>query len=571
MSTKNLILNNVHQQNLGNVLDPQCLDDRFPTAGLTERKLILLITGRCGSTMLHHAIESRGVCPPNEIFNTSFLNNGALFSSPAPYGVVDYVYEYRRYILGESINNPDRLVSYSLTPWELSWLIENAPDLTDWLFRDSVILVLTRRNILRQAASYATAVVTGLWHSFDETIEPATYPEVNESLKDEAVRFIELINWGEMALRSWEAQGLHSESRAVIKTDYENLVENLGETVDILLSSLDLPLQSNRVEPIETQRLAPNEPLYDSLIGSLPILLPHSRETITKSWFNSRLVNSYSEIGLKTTENSSGEPATILVNEGLKVSSRENDHLYIIASHGPRRATMLSEPYLEICNSHDGEELSGYSTFDNSYENNLASKNNQYCELSPLYSIWKNDFNYNMIGLGHYRRFLNFDPNAGSASSHERSFEERKNISENLVKYLPMGDNLFFVPTPRRVESIFQQFATHHAALTDIFMYSCEIYNSQNPNSPSAEIFFRYTSNLSPFNMFYGSKNLVDQWCNQIFNLLFELEKHVPKNLGDYQTRWAGFIAERYLNLFVSQLSRKVNVYFLPVVTFHST
>lgn len=244
------------------------------------------------------------------------------------------------------------------------------------------------------------------------------------------------------------------------------------------------------------------------------------------------------------------------------------DRLYIVASHKDISTEELSYPYFEICNSDCENRPNGYKKYDDSYPINISDKNKAYCELSPLYSIWKNDFNYKMVGLGHYRRLLNFDPKVNQQSFFEQKFENRKSVSEYLSKHMQVSDNLFITSTPFNVGSILEQFTIFHPQLIDLFKHSFSVFNKQNSNSPSAENFFRNSGQLHTCNMFYGSRDLVDQWCNQIFNLLFELEKDVPSDLDGYQSRWAGFFAERYLSFFISQISNKAKIIYRPVITF---
>ena len=43
---------------------------------------------------------------------------------------------------------------------------------------------------------------------------------------------------------------------------------------------------------------------------------------------------------------------------------------------------------------------------------NIASKNDNYCELTACYWLWKNVSDIDYIGLCHYRRYFNFFPNS---------------------------------------------------------------------------------------------------------------------------------------------------------------
>ena len=244
------------------------------------------------------------------------------------------------------------------------------------------------------------------------------------------------------------------------------------------------------------------------------------------------------------------------------------DFLYIVASHKERQGEALDKPYVEVCNSSSGVRPEGYAVYDNSFDKNISQKNLMYCELSQLYSMWVNDFDYKMVGLGHYRRLLNLMPHANPHQFQLSSFSDRKKVASSIANSMQVLDNTFFVSTPFNVGSIIDHFDLFHPQLSDLFRHSFSVFQKQNSNLPSAEIFFRNSGMLSTCNMFFGSKDLVDRFCNQIFDLLFELEKDAPSDLDGYQSRWAGFFAERYLSFFISQISEEANIIYKPVITF---
>ena len=67
------------------------------------------------------------------------------------------------------------------------------------------------------------------------------------------------------------------------------------------------------------------------------------------------------------------------------------------------------------------------------------------------------------------------------------------------------------------------------------------------------------------FNMMFCKKELFDQYCSWLFDILFELEKYVDLNeLNDYQKRLYGFLSERLLNIWVRE--NKVIIKNVPVV-----
>ena len=86
--------------------------------------------------------------------------------------------------------------------------------------------------------------------------------------------------------------------------------------------------------------------------------------------------------------------------------------------------------------------------------------------------------------------------------------------------------------------------------------------------SPIALIVCCYLVNgdpiLIPYNMFITNRKLLDDYCSELFPILFRLEKElILNNRNMYQKRVFGFLSERYFTAYVRKMGLKA--YICPV------
>lgn len=192
---------------------------------------------------------------------------------------------------------------------------------------------------------------------------------------------------------------------------------------------------------------------------------------------------------------------------------------------------------------HVGKELSdieiGY-VGDNTGEN-ISEKNKNFCELTALYWGWKNlDADY--IGLAHYRRHFSFKKKNDKWDS-IFSKSEAESIFEKYDAILPKKRNYY-------IESIYSHYAhTHDASQLDktrhIIMDKCPEYIEQFDkvvNGKSAHM----------FNMMVMRKDLYGQYCEWLFDILFELENQVSMaDLSAFDARLFGRVSEILLDVWI--------------------
>jgi hypothetical protein len=160
---------------------------------------------------------------------------------------------------------------------------------------------------------------------------------------------------------------------------------------------------------------------------------------------------------------------------------------------------------------------------------NISPRNHIYGELTALYWIWKNTQD-EVVGLCHYRRFFDIS---------------RPEIQSTL------HDNRIIVPPVSRLKwQVDKQFV--HAHNEQIWRQTLDILYRKHPHyKPLAAKVFS-NNLLYRHNMFIAGRVFVEEYCSFVFDILFELEKFVElHHLNDYQQRYAGFVSERLLTLYI--------------------
>lgn len=201
----------------------------------------------------------------------------------------------------------------------------------------------------------------------------------------------------------------------------------------------------------------------------------------------------------------------------------------------------------------------GHVSYTNMYRDNIgdniSDKNANYCELTALYWAWKNLRDVQYIGLSHYRRFF--------STSWLKYTKDNILSSKKAISLLNKYDVI--LPYPKgwfdtTVKEWFLCTDGKEDALRKLRLCIADLYPEYLCDYD--EIMNGYMA--SYFNMFVMSKKLMDEYCEWLFSILFQLEEQI--DLSDYtplQARIYGFLSERLLNVWVRHNRLKVKYMFV--------
>jgi len=179
----------------------------------------------------------------------------------------------------------------------------------------------------------------------------------------------------------------------------------------------------------------------------------------------------------------------------------------------------------------------------------ISAKNPNWCELTGLYWIWKNDHNSDVVSISHYRRY----------------FQGRDGILRSAEIEQLLGDHdILLAEFEPYKETVYQQYANESGFAKDLDNVRA-IIEKQDPDALAAFDSVMNQGGLCQYNMMVCRKDRYDAYCRWLFQILEELEKSVDlADYNDYQKRIYGFLAERLLNVWVR--ARDLRVKTLPVL-----
>ena len=218
----------------------------------------------------------------------------------------------------------------------------------------------------------------------------------------------------------------------------------------------------------------------------------------------------------------------------------------IIASH-KKYQKPAENIYLPVQVGAEGKEkIDGYIQ-DNTGEN-ISIKNPNYCELTGLYGAWKN-LNAKYIGLVHYRRY--FTESKKIPKEEDEKFKvvlTEKQIKEKLKNVD------IILPKKRKyyIENLYSHY--EHTMYIEPLAETQKIIKEKYPEYLEEFNKLHKRTSAHMFNMFIMKKEILNQYCEWLFDILFELEKRVDVSKFDnFHARFYGRISELLLDVWINK------------------
>ena len=205
-------------------------------------------------------------------------------------------------------------------------------------------------------------------------------------------------------------------------------------------------------------------------------------------------------------------------------------------------------------------EILGDNTGDN-----ISRLNSAFCELTALYWMWKNS-KADIIGLVHYRRY--FIRSDGQLLREE----DIKSLARNDVilatkKPFYKVRKILGLRISKQKITVREHYAKDHYE-HDLNCLRDIIKSKSSDYLVCFDALLKVKEGISLFNMFVMHRELVSEYCQWLFPILFELEQTLDISSYDaYQRRIYGFLSERMFNVFLMKNEDRLHIRYYDVIT----
>lgn len=200
--------------------------------------------------------------------------------------------------------------------------------------------------------------------------------------------------------------------------------------------------------------------------------------------------------------------------------------------------------YLPLHVGAEGKDSIGFERDDTG--DNISNKNPLYCELTGLYWCLHN-LEYDYLGLVHYRRYFTLKSKSYQKKNGELSSVLTREELEPLLNQYKI-----IVPKKRNyyIETVYSHYA--HTFDGNQLNVTRKILEELHPEYTRAFDSFMNQKKAYIFNMFIMPKELIQEYCDWLFPILFELDKRIDtSSMSSFEKRYVGRVAERLFNVWL--------------------
>lgn len=228
----------------------------------------------------------------------------------------------------------------------------------------------------------------------------------------------------------------------------------------------------------------------------------------------------------------------------------------IVATH-KKYQTPKDQVYLPVHVGAAGKDSIGYQRDDDG-KDNISAKNPYFCELTGLYWGGQNlDADY--IGLVHYRRYFS---NKKHLKTEDEKFANVLSGAE-IDKLLTRAD--IILPKKRNyyIENLYDHYK--HTMFVEPLDITGEIISEKCPEYSAEFEMLKTRRSAHMFNICIMKKEILQEYCDWLFGILFELEKRVDvSRYSDFHKRFYGRVSELLLDVWIN--TKKLDYVEVPVI-----
>lgn len=226
-----------------------------------------------------------------------------------------------------------------------------------------------------------------------------------------------------------------------------------------------------------------------------------------------------------------------------------NVSIYVVTHKKPVNISSKLYVPIQVGKVHSKINL-GYLSDDLGNEN-ISSKNKTFCELTGLYWIWKHDKRNSYIGFCHYRRFFsNF-----RRISHKRCLLKE----EKLLKILKNYDIILPKNYVWKNMTVAEKYYIGGKGFKKDLNIVRDVIKNYFPKYVVSFDTVLNNKSASYCNLFIMNRKLLNEYCNWLFTILFEVEKRIDiSQYSPEEARVFGYLGEILLNVWVEGKNLKV-------------